>query len=179
VANAALVATRSTAEIAEAATLSADIAKRSLETAQATDVSVVGIASSDETCIRTGSVIGVIVKNHGRTRADAVTINISFSVDEKTMAVPAPPPFALPADAVQSIQVEQAVRWLAADDFRKIETGASQLSILVEIQYTDLFHANRSAKAPGLFVVGRGFAIAGNQPVMAKPAVSSEYNRPT
>jgi hypothetical protein len=154
---------------ANAAKESANTARRTLEITQAADVSVIAIANSDETHIRPGSVIEVIVKNHGKTRADGLTISVSFSLGGRTVAVPPPPAFVLPAETARPLQLAQAAGWLADHDFMDIEIRSSNLSVLVEIRYRDVFGADHLFTARGVFIVGRGFVMAGNE---SDPAAS-------
>jgi hypothetical protein len=156
---------------ANAAKESASTAKRALEITQSADVSVIAITSSDDGRILPGSVIEIVAKNHGRTRAEGVTINNSFSIGDRTITIPPPPPFFLPAEAVHSMQTGQAFHWLAEYDFAGIETRKSILSLLVEVRYQDVFGVDQLFKAHAAFLVGRGFVIAGNESSANPPEV--------
>ena len=144
---------------AEAAESSANTARRALEITEVPELCIESIKSTDAGHITRGSYITAMMRNTGRTRAVDVIVSARVHLTGK---LPRSLPticegFVVPAAQPMPLLFPQTLNWLHDSEFVDIETGATELSLEIGIQYRDIFENAHSTEHHTTFRPNLGF----------------------
>jgi hypothetical protein len=159
--------TEAAVKTADAATLSATTAKRSIELLERADVRAETIkinTPEDFKFIAGDTVISIVLVNHGRTRAERVSASVLVfmgSESEVRRPIIDPTPtmlFDIPPNASRDLHLGAAMQWLTMNDLARIATGEDPY-IRVKVEYRDIFGNDRWTETGGHFAPPTGWLI--------------------
>jgi len=141
----ALVETRKTADAAQ---MSAEVAKNSVELTQRAFIQVVSmgfnrgrIPLADDVPVTDDASVVINIKNHGPTRALNITVKGTLSIDPGNKSTLLAPPISydLPSATDLGIAFNPFNSWLDADTIALLKQGRANLQATLKITYADIF----------------------------------------
>jgi hypothetical protein len=140
---------------AKAAKESADTASRALLLTERADILIEAVPISNHPVFDAASVISIVFKNFGRTRANQVQVRNELHITGVALAGPFQKPLSaavLAARQTLEPHFHRIGEWLTAETARNILDGKAVLRFEAEVFYIDVFGQPHRTKGSGAFV---------------------------
>lgn len=166
--SAATVSAKAARESADTATRAAELAEKTLHLTERADMLINAVPISTYPEFNADSVIHIVFKNFGRTRASRVEVTSQlFLVGIElagTDAQPLPVAAAVGPGADLGVSFQPMHKWLNLETFEKICNGEIVLRFEAEAVYFDVFDKRHHTRCSGTFMPEhRAFGIDSNQ----------------